>query len=120
MDVKGYLSQVRQADRRIDALLERRRRYRELAERRGGRVEALEGLERDIDARIDAYAGLVREIEGVIDRVEEAPCREVLRYRYLNGWSWQVISDRTHYSKDWLWRLHARGLEEIGKREAMN
>ena len=65
-------------------------------------------------AEEDACARRLQEVvEAIIDRVRSEECREVLRYRYLNGWSWQVIAERTHYSKDWLWRLHARGLEAV-------
>lgn len=114
MEAKEYLSQARRADRRIGAMLERRRRYMELEALRGpGGGDGLRALEADIDRRIEDYAALVREIEGKIDAVEDQTCREVLRYRYLNGWSWQAISDRTHYSRDWLWRLHARALEAV-------
>ena len=70
-------------------------------------------LEREIDRRIDEYARLVREIETAIDAVADPQCREVLRYRYLNGWSWQRIAGEMNYSQDWLWRLHARALEAV-------
>ena len=96
MTAKEYLGQAKRAEARIGAMLERRQRYRGIAVKRGaGEADGLAGLEADID------------------RVRSEECREVLRYRYLNGWSWQVIAERTHYSKDWLWRLHARGLEAV-------
>ena len=41
----------------------------------------------------------------------------MLKYRYLNGWSWKAIAARTHFSRDWLWRLHARALEQIVPKE---
>lgn len=117
MTAKEYLRQVKLADRRIEALAERRRHYRELAEARGGRSEALEALDRELAERIDEYAALVREIEGAIDGVGDIVLRDVLRYRYLNGWSWQVIAQKMRFSQDWLWRLHARALEAIGERD---
>lgn len=118
MNAKEYLSQARQADRRIGALLERRRHYREMEELRGpGSAGGLEALEGEIDRRIEAYAALVREIEEVIDEVENGQYRDVLKLRYLNGWSWKAIAARTNFSRDWLWKLHARALEQIVPRE---
>ena len=114
MTAKEYLGQAKRAEARIGAMLERRQRYRGIAVKRGaGEADGLAGLEADIDRRIGEYVEVVRGIEATIDRVRSEECREVLRYRYLNGWSWQVIAERTHYSKDWLWRLHARGLEAV-------
>ena len=75
MTAKEYLRQLSRKDARIDALIERQRRYRELAERRttvyrdtpgGGRrcsssveeyVVKIIDLEREIDRRIDEYVG---------------------------------------------------------------
>ena len=70
-------------------------------------------LKQELDARIERYAELVREIEGVIDAVEDAQYRDVLRYRYLNGWTWKRIAERMHFSQDWVWRLHARAMQQV-------
>lgn len=119
MTAKAYLGQARQAELNIQALLERRERCAEMASRRGPEgSKALEALEAELDRRIGEYVEQVRGIEAAIDGVREARCRDVLRYRYLNGWSWQVIAGKMSYSRNWLWKLHARGLEEIeGSRE---
>ena len=118
MTAKEYLSQARQLDRRILALLYRQRKYHELgawraryAETKG--VGAMVELEKEIDERIAEYAAKVFEIEAVIDAVADQQYRDVLRYRYLNGWSWQKIAERMHFSQDWLWHLHARALAQV-------
>ena len=119
MTAKEYLSQAKQHDRRIAALLDRQRRYHELGAWRGERFGGMDGaaqmaaLERELDARIGAYAELVRQIEATIDAVGDAQYRDVLKYRYLNGWSWQKIAERMHFSQDWVWRLHARALKAL-------
>ena len=136
MTAKAYLSQAKQQDVRIGALLDRQRRYHELAAWRpsvgsvpnvgsvpsvGSEPNAGESrgsarmiaLEKELDARIERYAELVREIEGVIDAVEDAQYRDVLRYRYLNGWTWKRIAERMHFSQDWVWRLHARAMRQV-------
>lgn len=113
MTTKEYLSQAKQQDRRIGALLERQRRYHEIGAWRTGGSARMRALEKELDARIDAYALLVLEIEGVIDGVADPQYRDVLRYRYLNGWNWQRIAERMSFSQDWVWRLHKRALEVL-------
>ena len=113
MDAKAYLSQARRAERRIDALARRQRRYAELGALRRGPGAELDALQRELDGRIERYAALVRDIAGRIDRVDNPVYREVLEYRYLDGWSWQAIAARLCFSRDWVMKLHARAIEAI-------
>ena len=114
MDGKAYLSRARDAEARIRALAERRRRCGELAALCGGKPGPnLAALQAELEGQIEDYAALVREIAGRIDGVSDPVCRDVLRYRYLNGWSWQAIAARTRMSRGWLMKLHARGVGEI-------
>lgn len=114
VEAKNDLSRARQAQRRLGALAERRRRYGELAEvRTPGSAPALDDLQRELDARIQEYALLVGDIERRIDALDRQQYRDLLRYRYLNGWSWQRVAGEMELSRDWLMRLHARALEEI-------
>lgn len=118
MTAKEYLSQARRLDRRILALLDRQSRYHEIGAWRagfGGAVGpgAMLALERELDGRILEYADKVREIERTIDQVEDEQYRDVLKYRYLNGWSWKDIAERMGFSQDWLWHLHARALRAV-------
>lgn len=134
MTAKEYLRQLSRKDARIKALLERQRRYRELAERRtavyrdmpgGGkkRVSPVEeyavkivDLEREIGRRIDEYADLTREIETAIDKVGDDRYRDILRFRYVNGWGWERIAREMHYDRRQITRLHGLALLEIEKR----
>ena len=113
-DVKAWLGEAARMERGLEALMERQRRYRELGKARTGDSPGLEALEEEIGERIERYAARVRGIEKKIDALDDPMQREVLRYRYLNGWRWQVIAARTGLSREWLWKLHARALEEIG------
>lgn len=119
MTAKEYLSQVRRLDRRIGALMDRQRRYHEIGAWRpeglGAAVSPgqMAALERELDGRIAEYADLVRQIEAAIDAVDKEQYRDVLKYRYLNGWSWRRISERMNLSQDWLWRLHGRALQAV-------
>lgn len=134
MTAKEYLRQLSRKDARINALIERQRRCRELAERRmavyrdtpgGGRrcsssveeyVVKIIDLEREIDRCIDEYVDLTREIETAIDRIDDDRYRDILRFRYINGWSWERIAREMHYDRRQITRLHGLALLEIEKR----
>lgn len=131
MTAKEYLRQLLRRDARINALIERRQRYRELADVRGVAYGDVSGggsrhgsavedcavriveLEREIDRRIDEYVDLVRQAEAAIDRVPDARCRDVLRYRYLSGWTWEKIAEQMHYDERWVRHLHGLALLQV-------
>ena len=116
MQTRELLDGARLTKLRLDALAERRSRYLSLGDRRGrSSGRALERLERDIDRRIEALADQVLQIEARIDALEDERQRDVLRYRYLNGWRLKDIAQRMNYSTDWVRHLHARGLEALKK-----
>lgn len=73
-------------------------------------------LEREIDRRIDEYVDLTREIETAIDRIDDDRYRDILRFRYINGWSWERIAREMHYDRRQITRLHGLALLEIEKR----
>ena len=133
MIAKEYLGQLRRKNARINSLLARQRRYRELAARRTGAYRPVPGggrrgassvedyvckivdLEREIDRRIDEYVDLTREIEARIMSLEDERYRDVLQFRYINDWSWEKIAREMHYSRDWVWALHGKALLEIDR-----
>ena len=125
MTAKEYLRQLSRKDARINALIERQQRYRELAQRRTAVYRDIPGggknldLEREIARRIDEYVDLTREIDAGIDSVGDDRYRDVLRYRYINEWSWERIAQEMHFDVKWLYKMHGRALQEIsmpGKR----
>jgi DNA-directed RNA polymerase specialized sigma24 family protein len=98
----------------LEALLEKRRWCREVANcRSGGRSEALERLQQEVDRRIDSLAGQELAAMRRIDALGDPGQREVLRLRYLNGWAWKEIARRMSYSQDWVKHLHARALRAM-------
>ena len=119
MTAKAYLSQVKRLDARIGALLDRQRRYHEIGAWRArywpslNGLAAMRALERELDGQIVAYADLVREVESVIDAVGDAQYRDVLKFRYLNGWTWRKVAERMRFSKDWVCHLHERALRAV-------
>lgn len=117
MAATAFLGQAMRLERQIVALRLRQRRYLELGLSCGEEGRArMRALASQIETRVAAYAEKVRQIEGAIDAVEEARYREVLRYRYLNGWSMKRIAREMGYSEDWVYRLHRRALRAVGRR----
>ncbi|MEA4899311.1 MAG: hypothetical protein VB065_14005 [Eubacteriales bacterium] len=132
MDAKTYLRQLARMDKRIDALVERQERYRELAARRttvyrdmpgGGRrcassceeyVCKIVDLGREIDRQIDEYVDLTREIEALIECLRDSRHRDLLTWRYINCWDWDKIADALrHTSVKAVWNLHSVALFEF-------
>lgn len=124
----GYLSEVRDAKRHIDAMSAEVDELREMA---GG----LKGIDysRDIvsaspsaDAVPDAVARIIEVVEQRAGYIREyalmvEQCAraldglggveaDILRYRYVCDWRWEQIAARTHYSEQWLYELHNRAL----------
>ena len=105
------LKDVRWQGLRVEALLERRQRCLALTKSvTPGRRAALERLQRELDERAGDYAVRVLEVERRIDAMGDELQRDVLRYRYLNGWSWREIAAKTGFSEDWLKHVHSRAV----------
>lgn len=130
MTAKEYLNQARNMQTRLEALNERRQRYEDLATsatahyrsgpggtRRVSSVEEyavkLADLSAEMKIRADIYAEALHEIEAAIDAVPMQNYRDVLRYRYLNGWSWNRIGKNLHYSLDYLYQLHRLAIKAV-------
>ena len=117
MEAKEFLGQAREAELGVEALLERRERCRAMAARRGpGCPEELAALEKALDERIREFAARTREVEAAIDGLESPRQRELLRLRYLNGWSWKAIGARMDCKRSWMFQLHERALACVGER----
>lgn len=132
-DVKTYLRQLARMDKRIDALLERREHYRSMATRgtatytamrMGGTnqrskvedyVVKLIDLEHEIDQEIDKYADATSDARAMIDMIADERYRDILNWRYLNGWDWDRVAAAMGYERAMLYRLHGLGLQEYQK-----
>lgn len=77
-------------------------------------VSAIDELERKMLLKIDAYTQHVRYVEEAIDEVPDADQRRMLRLRYVDGLTWEDVSERTHYSERWCKELRRRGLVFLG------
>ena len=133
MTAKEFLRGIRGHEKRIDALLARRQHYYDLAlqgtsiataTRQSGtncasKVEnavcKLIDLEKDLDAEIDELVDDVRLAENIINQLEDRRHKDVLKFRYLNGWSWERIAEEMNYDRRYVLKLHGFALIEAGE-----
>ena len=129
MTAKEFLRSIQGHERRIKALNERKQKYYDMAmqgasvvpQKNSGmpdtsRVETvacrLADLGGDIDREIDRLVADVRLTESLIAQLEDSRHRDILRYRYLNGWSWDKTAQEMNHYKRWVLRLHGGALTE--------
>ena len=121
MNVREHMKEIRRSRVRLEALTQRRGRCAQMrASHIEGGSDALERLQREIDRRIEAVAEQTLAAERSIDAVKDVNQREVLRYRYLNGWDWQEIARRMNYSTDWVKHIHGQALKAMEARGTGN
>ena len=132
MTVKEYLSQAYMLDRRINSdiaeLTELRHfsqsiRSSALSEKvtcsHSGDapfvkvVERLDRLEKKIDAEIDIYVNLKEEIREVISAVENSSEQMVLRYRYIQNYTWERIGNELNADSRTIRRWHSKALTHV-------
>lgn len=68
---------------------------------------------------IDAYMEHVLEVDIAIAGVDNSDQRTILRLRYLEGLTWDVISERTHYSVTWCKEMLNRGISHMNLKECL-
>ena len=132
-DIRSELRQVRSAFRRADVLLARAEKYREMAVRATGRVDAvrLSGtpqrsrVEDCVLELVDTHNALQKEIGQLLARSREAEKRilmladerqrAVLQLRYLCAMSWEDVAERLHYTLRWVHKVHREALEALAQ-----
>jgi len=69
---------------------------------------------------IETLATLEREAYGLVGQLDDIRYRDILTWRYLNGWKWEGIcaalgTSETPMDRTWVWRLHGQALSEFSK-----
>lgn len=131
MSARAFMERVVSANRRILSMQELASRYREMAMRTTGsmqavrvsgtmersRVEdgvcALMDVCRDIEDEAQRLRRIISETNAVIDRLTDASEREVLELRYLSGLKWEDVARRMMYDERQVRRIHVRALEHV-------
>ena len=76
-------------------------------------VEKLEEYERKIDIKVDDWCEAKLDIEKAIHTVESDKLRLLLRYRYINGWTFEQIAVQMDHDYRWVRRLHRKAVNLI-------
>jgi len=113
MDPKETLMAARRSKLRVEALMERRGWYEQVQQCHSGGSESLARLQQALDREIDEVVRQELAAMAQIDALADPRQREVLCYRYLNGWKWKEIARRMGYSPDWVKHMHADAIKAI-------
>lgn len=76
-------------------------------------IEKIVDLEKVINCDINRYMDLKTEMNAAIDRVSNVDERLLLRYRYLNNYSWDDIAQLLNVSGRTVHRIHSSALYDF-------
>ena len=76
-------------------------------------IAKIDELERVIQDEIDEMLSLKLEIRNVINNVKDNSEKLVLKYRYLNFFTWEDISNRMNVSWKTVHRIHNNALKNV-------
>ena len=129
-DKKKWLLEYRKLDQDIERDMEELQRLKSRAEKitsmvsdmpKGSQqgdslqrsVEKICELKASLNQRIDAAVEKRKEIEAVIETLEDKTLQLLLRYRYIDGMTWEQIALKLNYSYMHVCRLHGQSLSQI-------
>ena len=129
MNAKQYLLRARKIDEEIDGLLltieKTRDRLTKATQGFDGdgaqsskdphKFDGLVELEDLCNRRIDELVAVKTETLRVISLIDDSRIREILKYYYVDGLTWERVCVAVHYSWKQTHRLHRRGLQETEK-----
>lgn len=132
MTAKEYLNQARHLDALINCRLREIDYWRELSSSVSGSnfephynpnkpteapfvrcLEKIDTIQRDVAEKIAYLVRLKGEINTAIDALEMRDEQLVLRYRYLDGFSWDEIEHMMCVSKSTVHRIHGSALQNF-------
>lgn len=131
ISAQAYMEDVTNLQRRIAVKEECAQRYREMATRETGQMEAVRvggtpGRSK-VASNMDKYIDIEREIAKDVDRLrhkiaitmeliegtETPEQKELLELRYLCGYKWEDVARRMHFDRRQSQRIHKRALESV-------
>lgn len=138
MTAKEYLERIREVDREIDLLIAERNRALDIVLQitvdpsdirvQSGSVSSrvenaairMIDLAQKIDKKIDEYIDMKAEAVRLIDRINDARYRAVLKYRYVDGMKWDEIIESMKYESAQVFRIHIDAIIELEKNMIVN
>lgn len=76
-------------------------------------VEQLDAAERKETAALALARERYAEVSALIDTVQEADQRNVLRCRYIDGLTWEQAAERLGFSRQWTTLKHGEALRAL-------
>ena len=130
--VQQLLMETRGVETRIRAKQNEIAKYREIAtgispnydgmprgSGQGSRIEnavlRIAELCEELEAETAALVSCRRRAKCIIDSVGDLNQRDVLTYRYLNGYDWDTVALLMDRSRTQVWRIHSAALETAQK-----
>lgn len=127
---KEYLKRYRKIDREVNQLLMEKDEilslgikitptYSDMPKGMGesnkiqSTIEKLEAQEEKINKKIDLLYAVKEDIEKALHTVEDDTLKLLLRYRYINGLTWEKIAVTMNYDYRWILRLHGKALNKL-------
>ena len=126
---KAILKQYIGLEKRIARLLDEKKKWKEKAEaispvysdmpKAGGcdkiqnAVCQIVDLEQDINREIDAQVDLRRRIEAAVKQMDDEKLRDIVRYKYIDGMTWEQVSESMELDERWVKRLHVRAIRKL-------
>lgn len=136
-DVKEYLREVRHRYQYAQTLCQRAERYREMATRATGRMDALRlsgtsrrskvednvlalmDVHKELKEEVDALMQETKKAEKLIARLKDSKLRTVLHMRYLCGMTWEEIAEKMQYTLRWTHQLHREAIHQLEQKKAL-
>lgn len=132
MTAKEYLGQARHLDTLINCRLRELDYWRDLSTSVSGSnfeahynpnrpteapfvscIAKIDEIEREIAAKVSYLVGLREEINAAIDKLESREEQLLLRYRYLDNFSWEEIGRMLCVSLRTVHRIHGSALQKF-------
>ena len=128
MDSYEYLSSYKNIDKEISSLYEEASRLRSLRLKAGGSIvdassktnnennslvnltDKIIEVEKQINAKIGELLSLRSGVIMAIDSVNNPTYKLLLRYRYINGYTFERIAEKMNYSWRHIIRMHEEAL----------
>ncbi len=82
-------------------------------------MDKVDELEKEINREIGELVKIREEIEAVLGQLEDRNLRDLMKYRYIDGLTWEQIAVKMHYGFQWVCKLHGRALNRLRIKEAI-
>lgn len=77
-------------------------------------LEETELLENKIISKMNEYTNVLEKIELDINKLDDIREQQLLRYRYIYGYTFQKIADKMHYNdKSYVHKCHKKIIQKI-------